>query len=315
MPRDYARPFAALFRPLTAAERTELTASIRQHGVRYPAKVYQSREHGRAVIDGANRLDICDVLGIACPVEDLGHLSEDTATELAEQLNHCRRHLSAGDWQRMAADRAERVKRVAERRRAGQSIRTIAADEGVSPGQVQRDLEAATVSGDTVLPDDNQIVGKDGVKRSATRPADEPELFAGEVTGEGDVNTEPTPPEPFTSPKGKPPPPKVEYPEPYQGLLDGLTELSRRFTLFVNSDDSERFREYVGELKLGWINYTKSKIKDGKKINPSFVAFQGLRQLLKLSCRHRKLPLKKVREYMAECHDTLSPMEEIHAEG
>lgn len=105
---------------------------------------------------------------------------------------------------------------------------------------------------------------------------------------------------PFTRP-GKPPPPKKEYPEPYGSILDALSDLSRKMTLFVNSDDSEKFRHYVGELKLGWINYTRSKIQNGKKVNPNWTAFQAIRALLKAAYRDRKIKsVKQLRELIEE---------------
>jgi hypothetical protein len=107
----YATPFHDLFRPLTADERQDLRASIKEHGVQVPVTVYQSAEHGPAIIDGMNRWSVCQELGVDCPVNDLGEMSDADALELAEQLNHCRRHLTPKEWHEARAARAERVKR------------------------------------------------------------------------------------------------------------------------------------------------------------------------------------------------------------
>ncbi len=63
--------------------------------------------------------------------------------------------------------RRERVGRVVAWRREGLSLRAIAQAEGVSLGQVQRDLGEATVSGDTVDPHGGKVRGRDGRVRPA----------------------------------------------------------------------------------------------------------------------------------------------------
>ena len=167
---QYAMPFDDLFRPLTPAEMRELRASVTAHGVKSPVTVYPSPAHGPAIIDGANRWTISGELGIDCPVNDLGEMSDKDARELAEQLNHCRRHLTPADWREMAAARAERVKRVAEKRQQGKSLRTIADEEGVSEKTVRKDIEEATADGSAVEPGTGKVMGKDGKERPATMP-------------------------------------------------------------------------------------------------------------------------------------------------
>jgi transposase-like protein len=145
----YACPFAALFRPHTPAERSRMVASIGVHGVRSPVLHYLSETHGRAILDGLNRVDYALGLGLTVPMMFLGRMRDDVARTLALSLNLDRRHLTAEEQQ---AARGERVKRVAQARDEGASIREIARAEQVSPGQVQRDLAAASVSGDTPKP-------------------------------------------------------------------------------------------------------------------------------------------------------------------
>ena len=90
-----------------------------------------------------------------------------TAEEWVESVNDDRRH----ETQEAAMARAEeRRKRVAEARAEGQSTRTIAEAEGISPSQVQRDLETASgVPGGTPEPPDGKIVGRDGRKQAASK--------------------------------------------------------------------------------------------------------------------------------------------------
>ena len=164
---DYATPFADLFRELTPAERLELTDSIRAAGVLSAVLVYTSPKHGPAILDGLNRWAIAGELGVPCPVNDLGTMGDQDARELAEQANHCRRHLTPKDWQAMAAARAERVKRVAEKRQQGKSLRTIADEEGVSVKTVRDDIDESGVRGGTP---DAEVTGRDGKTYKATKP-------------------------------------------------------------------------------------------------------------------------------------------------
>ena len=73
------------------------------------------------------------------------------SAEFALDLNAARRHLSPTDQQEL---RRQRIRRVAEQRQQGGFPRSIASSEGVSLGQVQRDLQEAVdagiVSGDTM---------------------------------------------------------------------------------------------------------------------------------------------------------------------
>lgn len=177
----FATPFTELFRVLTPAEDRELRSSIESKGVIHPVIVYQSKKHGSAIIDGLNRARIAEELGVEFPVDDRGELSDDEAKVLAEELNHCRRHLSPSDWRQMAADRAERIERVVARRSQGASMRTIAEEEGVSHPQVIRDLNSSTGTGVPVGPE--KVKGKDGKTRTA-KPKRKPKAEPAEPTDE-----------------------------------------------------------------------------------------------------------------------------------
>lgn len=164
----YATPFIDLFRPLTTAEAKDLTASIQVQGVVNPVVVYNSPEHGLSILDGVNRWSISQELGIECPIDDRGDIDDDTAKELAEDLNMSRRHLSGADWLKMKAGREERIKRVAEKRAEGKSQSVIAAEEGISQSQVSADIKEAGNKG--LLPEQPATVtGKDGKKQPAKK--------------------------------------------------------------------------------------------------------------------------------------------------
>lgn len=158
---SYHLPFADLLRALGADELAALKQSvIGRGGVHGPGAVVTATIGGvgRAVIDGAHRAAVCQAEGLACATRDMGEVTADVARGWALDLNVARRHLSPGELEQK---RRERVVRVAAKREENKSLRTIAAEEGVSLGQVQRDL--AGVSGDTPdEPSEHHVVGADG---------------------------------------------------------------------------------------------------------------------------------------------------------
>lgn len=108
-------------------------------------------------------------------------------------LNDHRRHESQDKATRRIEQRRERV---AAAREEGQSIRTIAEQEGVGVATVHKDLaEVSTVRGRTVEPKDGKVHGKDGYTQTANPvrpPKPEPVLCArcsrNERTGQPAVN-------------------------------------------------------------------------------------------------------------------------------
>ncbi len=158
---QYTVLFPNLVRPLTPQERADLKASIEKYGVKTPVVV--DEENG--IIDGANRAQIATELGLCdLPTRTAAGLTDDEKRELAISLNADRRQLTPED---LSALRQERVKRVRTAREEGKSLRTIAADEGVSLGQVQRDLAESGVSGDTP----ETVADEAGDEPATTTPA------------------------------------------------------------------------------------------------------------------------------------------------
>jgi hypothetical protein len=160
--KTYTALFPDLLPPLTPEARAGLKDDIAKHGVLVPVIV---DEHN-GIIDGIHRLEIAAELGCQVSVEVRRGMSPEEKRDLALSLNVHRRHLTPEELQRL---RQERIARVAEGRRQGKSIRTLAAEEKVSPGQVHRDVAAATVSGETVEPEGGRVTGRDGRRRPAAR--------------------------------------------------------------------------------------------------------------------------------------------------
>src|SRR5262249_23761333 len=86
--------------------------------------------------------------------------SEDEAREQCEKLNTERRHLESTN---LALLRAERIRRIAERRQRGESQRAIAEAENISRAQVVEDLKAAGGQGGCPPePEPTTVIGRDG---------------------------------------------------------------------------------------------------------------------------------------------------------
>jgi hypothetical protein len=157
-------PFAEQYPLLTNGEQGRLIESMK-HGFdpRFPIVTYQGK-----ILDGRNRW----LAAIAAKVEPVfieftG--DDEAAKQFVITANEERRHLSE---KFLELKRRERIDRVAEARKAGESIRTIAEREKVSTTTVQRDLsQASTVTGVTVEPESGKSAGKDGKERPATRPS------------------------------------------------------------------------------------------------------------------------------------------------
>src|SRR5262249_20799293 len=91
-----------------------------------------------SVVDGMNRAQIAQSLGLEVPVATLGPITDAMAKSLALALNVYRRHLTSEEIAAALAGRIERERKAAAN---GESIRSIARREGVHPSQVHRDLK------------------------------------------------------------------------------------------------------------------------------------------------------------------------------
>jgi DNA modification methylase len=141
--------------PLSTEERDGLRASITLHGVLVPVML---TEDGR-VIDGNNRKQIADELGIDCPEVVRSALDEEEIRALARSLNIARRQLNREQRRQLVADQL--------RETPGWSNRRVAKSLGVdhhTVASVRLDLER---TGE--FPQLDHTTGLDGKSRSATR--------------------------------------------------------------------------------------------------------------------------------------------------
>lgn len=150
---------SAEYPDVAGAARQRAIESIAKHGI-FPRRKILLFE-GK-IIDGWQLHTWCIEANHVPEYEELKLPKGMAIEDLLENVQENRRH----ETQEIALARAvARRERVAKARQEGQSIRTIAESEGVSVGQVQRDLEKAppTVSPDTVT-------GKDGRQQPAEKP-------------------------------------------------------------------------------------------------------------------------------------------------
>jgi hypothetical protein len=163
-------PLSADYDDLKGHEWQQFVEGVRKFGVvrNRPITLHEGK-----VIDGWQLLRACVETGTQPNYVQLKLPDGMTVEQWVEIINDVRRHETQESREKR---RAERIKRVAEARKNGQSLRTIAEDEGVSPEQVRQDIKTATVKGLTVEPHENKVKGRDGRTRTAApkRPSPEP---------------------------------------------------------------------------------------------------------------------------------------------
>ncbi len=124
--------------------RAALRADIEAHGIQVP--IVRTRD-GR-IVDGHNRAQIAEELGIECPavVVDVG---DDEATEMALRLNILRRHMGPVAWaeafRRLAEVRgvAKRIGRAGRPRGNADTLSALSRELGVEPRTARRRLRLA----------------------------------------------------------------------------------------------------------------------------------------------------------------------------
>lgn len=168
-------PLSALYADIEGTAWTAFVKNVKDHGNASKRKVIL---HEGKVLDGWQFYRACKVLGFTIKPE-FGVLPKGvTPEDYVETVNDHRRH----ETQAQALERIEeRRKRVVEAREAGKSLRTIAADEGVDPMTVHKDLEkssgvdpstpepSAETNGHTANP---RVTGRDGKTYPATKPVE-----------------------------------------------------------------------------------------------------------------------------------------------
>ena len=179
------------FDNLNYEEVTRLKKSLRKYGCKTPVLIWKTGVGlGEKfwLMDGRHRFELCRELDIPFDFKFFEG-TEEEAKALAVSLNDDRRHQTSEQKQ-------ARIERVAQARRDGKSLRTIAETEKISESQVRRDIEVTTAPpqgavdllGETNEPDQKpqkpeqkvepktgKVTGRDGRVRTATpRPTIKP---------------------------------------------------------------------------------------------------------------------------------------------
>jgi transposase-like protein len=113
--------------PLDVETYQALYRSIEKWGVLVPVIRNKATD---ALIDGRNRTQIANTLGIYCPVEFVNVPEDATEEQIAVEVNLVRRHLTIEQRRLISADLYQ----------AGTTMKEIGRVTGVSESQVQRDL-------------------------------------------------------------------------------------------------------------------------------------------------------------------------------
>jgi hypothetical protein len=163
---------AGALRPLTDDENDGLRIKLMAEGCR--EKLLYFRLGGACYqLDGHHRRRICE--GDKIPFEwhqVKSVTSKQEALEWVHEHQVSRRNSTPEEIKHL---RLQRLERVAQARQDGKSLRSIADQENISLGQVQRDLVASGVSPDTpeattisTIPE--TVVGKDGKQYDSAKP-------------------------------------------------------------------------------------------------------------------------------------------------
>jgi len=142
------REFQNLIPALSIEERDQLEANIVEHGgARDPLVVWQRDDAGDILLDGHNRYEICERLGLPYEVEHLEFDTRDEAADWIDRNQLGRRNLSKQDYKLLLGRRYNRAKKQGERndltsgQNAPKSERTsakLAKEHGVDEKTVRR---------------------------------------------------------------------------------------------------------------------------------------------------------------------------------
>jgi hypothetical protein len=150
------------YRRMSEHDLGRMEEAMRAHGFdkRFPIILFDGQ-----ILDGCNRYIAAQRAEVK-PLFETFKGTPEEAANFVRLANEERRHLTEGE---LSEKRKARIERVAAARQSGESLRTIAGEEGVSVAQVQSDLEkASTVHPPcTVEPEGGTVKGKDGRTRTA----------------------------------------------------------------------------------------------------------------------------------------------------
>jgi hypothetical protein len=142
------REFQNLIPALSTEEREQLEANIVEHGgARDPLVVWQRDDAADILLDGHNRYEICERLGLPYEVEHLQFDTRDEAADWIDRNQLGRRNLSKQDYKLLLGRRYNRAKKAngGDRKSEGQNApvkeRTsakLAKEHGVDEKTVRR---------------------------------------------------------------------------------------------------------------------------------------------------------------------------------
>lgn len=144
-----------------------LVDSIRKYGVLEPivASAEKSTEIDLWVVAGSHRVMACVELEIEPPVIRMSFPSDEVEAEVASRTNTDRHHMTPEELARRRHERDERIRAM---RLAGESVRAIATEVGLSPGVVHRKLASG-------VPPETPVRGRDGKSYQPTRGPEVPD--------------------------------------------------------------------------------------------------------------------------------------------
>ena len=141
------REFQNLIPALSAEEREQLEANIVEHGgARDPLVLWGRDESSDILLDGHNRYEICERLGLPYEVERLEFSSRDDAADWIDRNQLGRRNLSKQDYKLLLGRRYNRAKKANDGSRGNQHTEApakvataskIAKEHGVSEKTVR----------------------------------------------------------------------------------------------------------------------------------------------------------------------------------
>ena len=163
-----AHPLAEQYRDIPGADLECMAERMREKGFnqRHPILLvkWQGKTH---ILDGRQRRKAA-IMAECEPAFQWVREPEESWAGIVDDANDKRRHLDEDERMAIAAKRRERV---AASRVEGDSLRTIAEEEGVSQATVRRDLEEAESQGIPAKPAGGKVKGKDKKERPASSTA------------------------------------------------------------------------------------------------------------------------------------------------
>jgi transposase len=171
MLKTYERhPLSAKYRDLAGKPWERFKENLGRLGIVNGRKIVL---HEGKILDGWQLYRACRDVGVT---PEFTTLSEGIDPEdFVETVNDSRRHMTDAE---LAENRKARIERVATARQEGKSLRTIAAEEGVSESQIRLDVKTATAQGCAVDPPGGKVTGQDGRSRPAAKPKPAPKAEA-----------------------------------------------------------------------------------------------------------------------------------------